>query len=337
MQRFPTLFVIANITTLIGLGLWLIGEGPIFRQIGGGVLMLSVVLAAVEVKTLTGPYQFMSYLLAGGVVTLLLGLSTSGAITLPLVLAAGLATFLGIARLLFFPFLTHTRLLPLEGLLWPVPLALYLWANIAGEASWATWALPLPMLVLQLGLSGAQLVEGTVLLRKARKGYKVAIGEEAPDFTLPDQDGNPTRLADTYPHNPVLLLFVRGEWCPHCHMMLRTYQRGAHRLRQKNIMLLAVGPDPEGVNKDMASRLGLDFKMLSDPQHETASMYGIHLEHYPNPAMNDYEEDGVPLPASFLLDQQGVIRYISRPDRVGEFLDPNKIFPIVDQLAVEQR
>jgi hypothetical protein len=58
---------------------------------------------------------------------------------------------------------------------------------------------------------------------------------------------------------------------------------------------------------------------------------------YNNPIIEtaiDYAK-GIPLPASFLLDKDGVVRYVSRPDRIGEFLDPTLIFGVLDQLPGE--
>jgi AhpC/TSA family len=48
-------------------------------------------------------------------------------------------------------------------------------------------------------------------------------GERAPDFTLRDQFGRQVSLAGELEHGPVVLIFYRGEWCPYCNIMLRTY------------------------------------------------------------------------------------------------------------------
>jgi peroxiredoxin len=78
-------------------------------------------------------------------------------------------------------------------------------------------------------------------------------------------------------------------------------------------------------------RLNLDFKVLSDEGQKIAMNYGVQLEEYDNAFAEKYEE-GIPLPASFLVDKSGVVRYVSRPDKVGEFLNPSLIFPIIDSL-----
>jgi len=165
-----------------------------------------------------------------------------------------------------------------------------------------------------------------------KSGYRVQTGKPANDFELPDQNGELTRLSDYKNKRHVLLIFVRGDWCPGCHMMLRTYEKNNEKFKAKNILVMAIGPDPVGVNRDMVEKLGLDFKVLSDERQQTAMVYGVQLKEYDNDFAEKYEE-GIPLPASFLIDQSGIVRYVSRPDKVGEFLNPALIFPIVDQLT----
>jgi len=163
------------------------------------------------------------------------------------------------------------------------------------------------------------------------KGYKAVKGVKAPDFLLPDQYGNIVRLSDFYEKRHVLLIFVQGDWCPYCHMIMRTYMRESHRFKEKNILLIAVGPDPVGINRDMAKKLGLDYLVLSDEKMKAAQEYGITLPDFSLPSITPFDE-GMPLPASFLIDKKGTVVYTSRTGKVGEFLDPRIIFPIVESL-----
>ena len=152
-------------------------------------------------------------------------------------------------------------------------------------------------------------------------------GNTAPDFCLKDYEGNDVKLSDYNGKRHLLLMFVRSAWCPSCHIMLRTYQRSSEKFREKNILLFAIGPDASEVNKQMASDLGIDFKVLTDEGQKTAMAYRVHL---PSEVVGVAE--GMALPASFLVCDKGIIRYTSRADRVGEFLDPNSIFPVLESL-----
>ena len=52
----------------------------------------------------------------------------------------------------------------------------------------------------------------------------VEAGEIAPDFNLTDQHGRLVRLSEQVTYGPVILLFVRGSWCPFSALALRSYQ-----------------------------------------------------------------------------------------------------------------
>lgn len=115
-------------------------------------------------------------------------------------------------------------------------------------------------------------------------------------------------------------------------MMLRTYERNKHRFYGKNVVILGIGPDPLGVNKAMIERLGISFKMLSDEHFVVLRQYGNrYANQFLQKTAAGYEE-GIPLPAAYLIDRYGIVRYISSAEYVGEFLDPNTIFPVLDQL-----
>ncbi len=196
---------------------------------------------------------------------------------------------------------------------------------------WDLWLLPLLPLLVAGGFTFSYVQEARKMKKRTRFGYRVQIGKPAPDFELPDQAGDAIKLSDYRGKHPVLLIFVRGDWCPGCHMMLRTYERNRAKFMEKDIHVLGIGPDDISVNKDMVERIGVNYRMLSDDKQEVSSQYGVV---YANPLLElsvDYAE-GIPLPASFLVDINGVVRYASRPDRVGEFLDPELIFNVLNEI-----
>ena len=169
------------------------------------------------------------------------------------------------------------------------------------------------------------------IAKRTKGGWAVEPGRPAPDFTLSDESGFPISLASFRERSPVLLIFVRGDWCPSCHITLRTHARHKDRFQEKGITLLAVGPDPVGVNLRMVQDLSVPYKMLSDEGQKTAMAYGVQFD---DAMAKGMLPEGIPLPASFLVDKAGVVRYTSRPDRSGEFLDPNTIFPSLQTLVV---
>lgn len=253
----------------------------------------------------------------------------------PFISLAMLASVSGaLGRIIFLEKLTLTGNKWLEPTFLGLALILYLSGNLRHESDWKTWLFPGLVIVFQALLVRGIYKDQKQLSVHAHNGYKVQLGTEAPNFTLPDQNGLLVSLSDFRGQRHLLLIFVRGDWCPACHMMLRTYMKNGHRFQQKNIFCMAIGPDPVGVNREMVMKLGLEFKVLADEKQRTAMEYGVQLDEYDNDFADKYDE-GIPLPASFLIDVNGKVRYVSRPDKVGEFLNPEKIFPIIDNLEKE--
>lgn len=177
------------------------------------------------------------------------------------------------------------------------------------------------------------LIDGLKMNNKVKTGLGMANGEMAPVFCLQNENNSTVCLADFAEKNNILLIFVRGEWCPMCHIMLRTYMKESAKFRAKNVFLLVIGPDPTGVNKKMAQDLKLDFHILSDPELMVSHSYRLkikagHLAH----ASKYNKEKEIPLPASFLIDKNGIIRYCSNPGKIGEMIKLPDIFPVLNSL-----
>lgn len=157
------------------------------------------------------------------------------------------------------------------------------------------------------------------------------IGLPAPPFELADQNGNNVSLKSLLSDKHLLLIFVRGDWCPSCHIMLRGYVRNKDLFAQKGVRIVGIGPDPQGVNKEIMNRIDENSLLLSDPEQEIGLKY-INSIQENNPTTKSIFKKGIPLPASFLVHQNGTIIFTSRSDKAGEILQPDKITEVLAQL-----
>jgi peroxiredoxin len=162
-------------------------------------------------------------------------------------------------------------------------------------------------------------------------GIKTAANSKAPDFTLPDQNGSLVSLHDVLKENHALLIFVRGDWCPTCHMMMRGYVKNKDKFAEKNVRIIGIGPDPQGVNKDVMNRIDPSSLLLSDKDQEIAQLYINNIQEN-NPVTKSLYKKGIPLPASFLVHMNGNIIFTSRSDKAGEILQPEKIVEVLDTI-----
>src|SRR5947207_4808325 len=144
------------------------------------------------------------------------------------------------------------------------------------------------------------------------------VGERAPDFTLPDQLGRQVSLADELEQGPVVLVFYRGEWCPYCNMMLRTYELRAADFSERGARLVAVSPQTPDNSLTMAEKHSLEFPVLSDEGGEVIGTYGLKYnvasrEVYETVAVDLAKFNGkggwiLPAPAVFVIDREGIVR-----------------------------
>ncbi|MEO8069586.1 MAG: redoxin domain-containing protein [Flavobacteriales bacterium] len=295
------------------------------------VLLLCVAYGAlcIEFRTHTGGRQFVLMpvvaTLLGSVLDLQYGF-------FPLVTgASALSALATVVRQAFMGRFTYVRFLLFEPALMVGAVACQAAVMSTHPFVWDLWLLPLLPIVSASVLVVNYVYDGIVLKRSTRFGYRIQVGQPAPAIELPDQFGSLVKLASYRGDHPVLLIFVRGDWCPGCHMMLRTYERNRETFLRKGVHVLAIGPDSIEVNKDMVERLGVGYKLLSDHEQRVSRQFGVV---YNNPLLEqniDYAQ-GIPLPASFLVDRDGIVRYVSRPDRVGEFLNPELIFGVLSTM-----
>jgi len=170
-------------------------------------------------------------------------------------------------------------------------------------------------------------------------------GMPAPDFELPDQAGEPVRLSALLARGPVVLSFFRGGWCPFCTLELTTLQKHLDPVRALGGELVAVSPQSRSDSRSTAERNRLAFPVLSDAGSAVARQYGLV---YPLPAMvrpiylsfgidlPTREADGsyeLPVPATYVIDRDGVIRLAFADSDYTRRLEPEAILETLRTLA----
>lgn len=159
------------------------------------------------------------------------------------------------------------------------------------------------------------LAESDILERALRTG------DTAPMFELPDPHGNTVRLSEVLEGGPAVISFYRGSWCPFCNLELRALQREVDGATQAGVTLVAISPNKPDVSGEMIDELGLTFPVLSDSANEVASAFGLVYEMVPEQVeyyrahgrdigeMNGTETWTLPVPATYVIDRSGTIRY----------------------------
>lgn len=102
-------------------------------------------------------------------------------------------------------------------------------------------------------------------------------GDQAPDFTLEDQDGNKVALSQ-FAGKPVVLYFYPKANTPGCTTQACGVRDHQLDYSSVNAVVLGVSPDPVDKVKKFHDKQSLNFTLLADPDHEVCDLYGVWAE-----------------------------------------------------------
>ena len=98
------------------------------------------------------------------------------------------------------------------------------------------------------------------------------VGEPAPDFSLPDQNGQTHKLSDYRGKWLVLYFYVRDD-TPGCTEQACKYRDDIHQLSELGAQVVGVSVDNTTSHADFAKKYSLPFPLLADGKGETAARY----------------------------------------------------------------
>ena len=102
-------------------------------------------------------------------------------------------------------------------------------------------------------------------------------GDPAPDFELPDQDGNPVKLSDLR-GRPVVVYFYPKADTPGCTTQACGVRDHRADYAKVGSVVLGISPDPVKKVKKFHEKYDLDFALLADEGHVVADAYGVWAE-----------------------------------------------------------
>jgi peroxiredoxin Q/BCP len=105
----------------------------------------------------------------------------------------------------------------------------------------------------------------------------VAEGEPAPDFTLPDQDGQPWTLSKLR-GRPVVLYFYPRDATPGCTTEACDFRDAMPDYQALGAVVLGVSPDSVASHRKFADKHGLPFTLLADTEKAVSLAYGVYRE-----------------------------------------------------------
>jgi peroxiredoxin Q/BCP len=129
-------------------------------------------------------------------------------------------------------------------------------------------------------------------------------GDQAPDFELPDQNGEPVSLSELR-GRPVVLYFYPKADTPGCTTQACGVRDHLPDYEQAGAVVLGASPDPVAKVKRFHDKQALNFKLLADEDHSVADAYGVWVEK----SMYGKTHWGAQR-ATFIIDADGTVAHV---------------------------
>ncbi|GGU17767.1 peroxiredoxin-like family protein [Streptomyces violascens] len=186
---------------------------------------------------------------------------------------------------------------------------------------------------------------GQELAASGQADRALTVGAQAPRFSLPAANGATVTLDGLLADGPVVLTFYRGAWCPYCNIALRSLQQHHSQITARGAQLVAVSPQVPDESLSLTEKHELAFPVLSDLGSDTAKQYGLAFD-LPHDLAGVYDKLGfdlqrvnaghprtLPLPATYVIDPEGTIRWAFVHTDYTTRAEPADILAALDALS----
>jgi peroxiredoxin Q/BCP len=128
---------------------------------------------------------------------------------------------------------------------------------------------------------------------------KVQVGDRAPDFTLPDQTGEPISLGSYFGKSAIVLYFYPKDDTTGCTKEACSFRDSYEVFKSAGAEVIGVSGDTSSAHQNFAQRYRLPFTLLSDKNNSVRKLYGV-------PATLGI----LPGRVTYIIDKQGIVRHI---------------------------
>jgi peroxiredoxin len=150
----------------------------------------------------------------------------------------------------------------------------------------------------------------------------IQVGDKAPDFTLVTKTSTGPallKLSEEIGKSNIVLLFVPMAFTGVCTTELCDISSGIGAYEALDAKVFAISGDNPFAQEAWAQKEGITIPLLSDYEHTAAKSYGVAYEQFLPEA--NLIMGGVPKRSAFLIDKQGVVRFVDVKDHPKDLPD----------------
>ena len=183
------------------------------------------------------------------------------------------------------------------------------------------------------------------LIASGAPSRALKVGDLAPEFTLPDFDGNPVSSQALLGKGPLVVTFYRGVWCPYCNFDLTALEEARSEIVSRGASLVAISEQTAPNSRKSQRQNGLGFPILGDHGGEIAARFGVRwtLPDYLREVhkmlgadltqFNGEDSWTLPMPARYVIAQDATIAYAEVNADYTRRPEPSAILPVLEQLG----
>lgn len=175
----------------------------------------------------------------------------------------------------------------------------------------------------------------------------IKVGEMAPEFTLKNAFGKEISLKEELKKGPVILVFYRGAWCPFCNMHLHVLQESLPQFKKYGAQLITITPQTPDKSAEQIGKDGYPFEVLSDLDNQVMKDYRLYFE-LPDDLLAVYKSheldiesyngkgrNGLPVPGSFVIDRNGIVRAMQAQTDYKLRMEPETIIDALMKISTD--
>jgi peroxiredoxin len=170
----------------------------------------------------------------------------------------------------------------------------------------------------------------------------LGVGAQSPSFELSDHKGTTVSSGDLLAKGRLVLLFIRGRWCPFCVAQMEAMSAIARRIAEAGASMVGVSPQTEKQALFMHDQHELAFPLLVDAHNLLARQFGLvyrvpeeqqalYSRTFVNlPFVNGDGSWELPVPAAFVIDRNGRVLFAGVEEDYRVRAEPRDILGAVE-------
>lgn len=159
-------------------------------------------------------------------------------------------------------------------------------------------------------------------IRPVKDAKGLNIGDTVSDFSANDIHGKNYSLKNALTNGPVLVIFIRGQWCPFCNKHLSHIQDSLPLIYEKGASVVVISPEKSEFIKKSIEKTGAEFTLLYDEEYKISDLFDVtfkpdSISRFMYNTMlgaklkesHSDDSERLPVPATFIIDKNGVIAW----------------------------